>query len=269
MKISRSHILQSPPQLDRRAPVQHEGARLKQFLLSTHKGGVVCDCDLCNALDYLFTLKERKANERGRIEKFIRECFATAYGARVYSFMPRLFELTTRRGELVAAFGARPAQAGQLFLETYMDAAIEQEIEDATGEKPRREHIVEVGNLAAIYPGAVRWMIIALTVRLYDEGYEWVVFTGTATLRNAFHKLGLRPVVIGPARPERLSADDRAQWGTYYDNQPMVMAGNIRYGLNAMKSNPELVRLAEEQGKSDDLLHQTSTSRNLHGAAEK
>lgn len=269
MKVSRAHILHSPPQLDRRTPVQNEEARLKQFLLSTHKDELMCDCDLCNALDRLFTLKERKANERGRIENFIRECFALAYEARVYSFMPRLFELTTRRGELVAAFGARPAHAGQLFLEAYLDAAIEQEIESSTGEKPQREHIVEVGNLAAIYPGAVRWMIIALTVRLYEEGYEWVVFTGTTALRNAFHKLGLRPVVIGPAKPERLSVDDRIQWGTYYDNRPMVMAGNIRYGLNAMKNDLELIRVAEEKGKDDGLLRQTGASEIQHEAAAK
>ena len=164
--------------------------------------------------------------------------------------MPRLFKLTTRRGELVAAFGARSTQAGQLFLETYLDDSIERVIADKTGVKPQRKHVVEVGNLAAIHPGAVRWMIIALTARLYEESYEWVVFTGTAALRNAFHKLGLRPVVIGPAKPERLDADERARWGTYYDTQPMVMAGNIRYGLYAMSNNSSLLRLAEAGRKS-------------------
>ena len=250
MKTSRTQILPSLPQFDRRVALQPEEEKLKQFLLSTHKDGTTCDCNLCNALSRQFILKERKANERGRTEEFIKECFASAYGARVCSFMPRLFKLTTQRGELVAAFGARAAQTGQLFLETYLDDTIEQIIADKTGVKPQREHIVEVGNLAAIYPGAVRWMIVALTVRLYEEGYEWVVFTGTTALRNAFYKLGLRPVVIGPAKPERLDADERARWGTYYDTQPMVMAGNIRYGLYAMSNNADLLRSAEEGQKS-------------------
>ena len=250
MKISRSQVLPSLHQIDRRASLQPEEKKLKQFLLSTHKNGATCDCDLCNALNHLFILKERKANERGRVEEFIKECFASAYGARVCSFMPRLFKLTTRRGELVAAFGARSAQGGQLFLETYLDDSIERVIADKTGIKPQREHVVEVGNLAAIYPGAVRWMIVALTARLYEEGYEWVVFTGTTALRNAFYKLGLRPVVIGPAKSERLGVDERASWGTYYDTQPMVMAGNIRYGLYAMSNNADLLRSAEEGQKS-------------------
>lgn len=249
MKISRSQILPELPQADRRADLQSDDAKLKQFLLSTQKNTAVCDCDLCDELNRQFILKERKANERSRVENFIKECFSSAYGARVCSFMPRLFKLTTRRGELVAAFGIRSAQAGQLFLETYLDDPIERVIEDRTGIKPQRELIVEVGNLAAIYPGAVRWMIIALTMRLYEEGYEWVVFTGTTALRNAFHKLGLRPVVIGPARPDRLDADERARWGTYYDTQPLVMAGNIRYGFHAM-SNLKLVKPTKGSEKS-------------------
>ena len=247
MKISRSQILPDLPQADRRALLQTEEAKLKHFLLSTHKNAAACDCDLCTELDRQFILKERMANQRGRIENFIKECFASAYGARVCSFMPRLFKLTTLRGELVAAFGIRTAQAGQLFLETYLDEPIERAIENKTGVKPQREQIVEVGNLAAIYPGAVRWMIIALTMRLYDEGHEWVVFTGTTALRNAFHKLGLRPVVIGPARPDRLDADERARWGSYYDTQPMVMAGNIRYGFQAM-SHLKLAKPAKGKG---------------------
>ncbi len=249
MKISRTQILPDLPQADRRAPPQTEEAKLKKFLLSTQKNTAVCDCDLCDELNRQFILKERKANERGRVENFIKECFFSAYGARICSFMPRLFKLTTRRGEVVAAFGIRSAQTGQLFLETYLDDPIERVIEDKTGVTPQRELIVEVGNLAAIYPGAVRWMIIALTMRLYEEGYEWVVFTGTTSLRNAFHKLGLRPVVIGPARADRLDADERARWGSYYDNQPMVMAGNIRYGFYAM-SNLKIIKPSKDIVKS-------------------
>jgi len=214
-------------------------------LLLTHKKGALCDCDLCGVLDRLFVLKESAAEERGEVEEFIMECFASAYGARLNSFMPRLFRLATRRSEVVAAFGIRSAREGKLFLETYLDAPIERAIEDKTGIKLQRENVVEVGNLAAIYPGAVRWMIVALTVKLYEEGFEWVVFTGTVALRNAFDKLGLLPVVIGPAKPERLDAGESSRWGAYYDTRPMVMAGNIRYGLNAMSGNADLLLAAE------------------------
>lgn len=246
MKTLWSQALPAPPGMDRRASFPTDEERLKQFLLSTHGKGGVCDCDLCRALGRLFKLEECAGGGRGAVEVFIKDCFSSAYGAALCSLMPHLFSLTTRRGEMVAAFGVRSALKDKLFLETYLDDAIERAIEGKAGAKPQRERIVEVGNLAAIYPGAVRWMIVALTARLYGENYEWVVFTGTAALRNSFHKLGLRPVVIGPARPERLDAGERARWGSYYDTRPMVMAGNIRYGLSAMSANTDLLRAAEE-----------------------
>ena len=105
----------------------------------------------------------------------------------------------------------------------------------------------EVGNLAAIYPGAVRWLFVALTVKLFDEGYEWVVFTGTPVLRNVLHKLELDAVEIGPAKPERLAAEDRASWGTYYDTQPMVMTGSVRDALQVISSNASLLLLSANE----------------------
>lgn len=46
-----------------------------------------------------------------------------------------------------------------------------------------------------------------------------MVFTGTAALRNDFFKLGLRPVVIGPGKPERLDTDERAQYNAWVSKQ--------------------------------------------------
>lgn len=245
MKTTPSQPFPDFPSFDRRAPFSSDEERLRHFLLLTHKSDTVCDCDLCKTLNRFFNLKECTGDERRDVEAFIRKCFSDAYSANITHFMPRLFRLSTRRGERVAAFGIRPAREGRLFLETYLDEPVEQAIENKVGVPLQREQIVEVGNLAAIYPGAVRWMIVALTVKLYEENYEWVVFTGTAALRNAFYKLGLRPVVIGPAKPERLDAGERARWGSYYDTRPMVMAGNVRYGLVAMSESADLLRSAE------------------------
>jgi len=215
--------------------------------LLTHKSDTVCDCDLCKTLNRFFSLKEYVSGERDEVEAFIRKCFADAYSASITSFMPRLFRLTTRRGEVVAAFGIRPAREGKLFLETYLDEPIERAIESKAGVALQREQIVEVGNLAAIYPGAVRWLFVALTVKLFDEGYEWVVFTGTPALRNVLHKLELDAVEIGPARPDRLTAEDRTRWGVYYDTQPMVMAGSVRDALQVISNNASLLLLSANE----------------------
>lgn len=193
------------------------------------------DCALCMAMSRLFTLQECGQEQQLRAERFIHDCFQSAYGADVTHFMPRLFELQTRRGEVVAAFGVRSASAEPLFLEHYLDQPVEQVLEQKLGKPLQRDKIVEVGNLAAIYPGAARWLIVALTIKLYQSGFEWVVFTGTQELRNGFRRLGLHPVMLGPADIARLPEDERLAWGSYYDNQPMVMAGNIGYGYCEMK----------------------------------
>ena len=189
----------------------------------------------------LFNLKECRAEDRAEVEQFIRATFAAAYGATVQSFMPRLLSIRSKQNELLAAFGVRSAEKGKLFLENYLDQPIEQVIADQSGSMPQRNRIAEIGNLAAVYPGAVRWMIVALTVMLYEEGYDWVVFTGTTALRNGFNNLGLHPVEICPAQIERLPAEERARWGSYYDNKPLVMIGNIREGFRAMRSNRQLI----------------------------
>lgn len=248
MKILRPQPFPGFPSFERRVSFPSDEESLKHFLLLTHKKEALCDCDLCKTLNRLFRLKEYEGSEREEVEGFIKKCFADAYSASVSSFMPRLFRLTTRRGEVIAAFGIRSAQRERLFLETYLDEPIEQVIENKAGTRLQRGQIVEVGNLAAIYPGAVRWLFVALTVKLYDEGYEWVVFTGTPALCNVLKKLGLHAVEIGPAKPERLAAEERARWGTYYDTQPMVMAGNIRDALHVMSSNAsQLLLLTKEK----------------------
>jgi hypothetical protein len=77
-----------------------------------------------------------------------------------------------------------------------------------------------------------RALIPQLARHLHRLGYVWVAFTATRALRNSFYRLGLRPLSLTPADPARL-ADGGASWGTYYDQDPVVMAGKIAHGLRA------------------------------------
>ena len=52
------------------------------------------------------------------------------------------------------------------------------------------------------------------------------MFTATRELRNAFTRLGLAPLELSPADPARLP-DGGARWGSYYANEPVVVAGRI------------------------------------------
>ncbi len=183
-----------------------------------------------------FELFEHIKADRAVAERFIGQRFAESFGSRLEAFMPRLFTLRNRDGKVCGALGLRSASK-RLFLEQYLDQRIEQSVSARIGRSVRRQSIVEVGHFSGTYPGAVRAMIRLLTERLHAEGYEWVTFTGTASLRNAFSRLGLSPLVLQAADINRLPPEERAAWGSYYDHEPQVLVGNITEGYLALHAN--------------------------------
>jgi len=194
----------------------------------------------------VFELIEHNGPDRVLAEQFISQRFAESFGSRVESFMPRLFSLHNQDGDICGAFGLRSANR-KLFLEQYLDLPIEKAIAARLGNPVERQCIVEVGHFSGTFPGAVRAMICLLTERLYREGYTWVTFTGTSSLRNAFARMGLAPLDIQAADAERLPADERAAWGSYYEHAPHVLVGNIKEGYSALVKRAELVRNRQEQ----------------------
>lgn len=179
------------------------------------------------------TLREHVGADRSALEAFIRDRFAESFGARVEAFMPRLFGLHDANDALCGALGLRSAQC-RLFVEHYLDRPIEHALAAHAGRAVERSTIVEVGHFSGVVPGTMRSMIRLLTARLHDEGFEWVVFTGTSALRNAFARLGLRPIRVHTAEIESLPEDARNAWGSYYDCAPWVLAGRIDDGYRAL-----------------------------------
>lgn len=166
---------------------------------------------------------------RQEAEAFIRDVFARHYGARVNAFAPNLV-LFEQDDRLVAATGWRAAADEPLFLERYLDQPIETAMARVAGTPVARERIVEVGNLAAEKAGSSLHVILTLARHLDRLGYEWVVFTATRELVGIFSRLGLPLLALAPADPARLGAE-AADWGSYYDAGPVVVAGRIRLGL--------------------------------------
>jgi hypothetical protein len=185
------------------------------------------------ALGTIDGLAEAVQEGRGQVQEFIYKRYAAQYGAKLLHFMPRLFSYRSESIGLIGAFGLRAADQ-RLFLERYLDDPIESTLASRLGIEVNRKHIVEVGQFAGTRAGAVRAMIVGLTAHLHNEGYRWVAFTGTSGLRNAFHRLGLNPLDIARADPGRLTTDELAQWGTYYQNDPWVQFGNIAEGYAAL-----------------------------------
>jgi hypothetical protein len=167
---------------------------------------------------------------RGAFEAFIQQRFRKAHGADIRHFMPELFGMHNGGGQLCAVAGVRRAHLGPLFLERYLDEPIEPLINTAADHPVDRSAIVEVGNLAASDTGSARLSIIAMTYLLAMGGLQWVTFTGNIGLVNSFHRLGLKPLTLCAADPDRLG-DERQHWGSYYESKPWVHVGNIRAGF--------------------------------------
>jgi len=195
-------------------------------------------------------LREHHDHEHELVANFIRARFAVSYGASLTHLMPRLFTVSGRmcipqrqphqeegrdRGEidLIGAFGLREAACATLFMEQYLDRPVDQVIAAHVGRPVARKHIMEVGNLVAD-PGGARRVIASLTHYLYHGGYEWVVFTGVASLRAAFARLGLSPFLLAPANPDRLDESERLSWGRYFAARPQVMGGDVRAGYRIL-----------------------------------
>lgn len=170
---------------------------------------------------------------RAATEAYIRRLFARHHGAEVSSFAPNLM-LLEQQQRVIAAAGWRAAGEAPLFLERYLDIPIEQAVAKPAGQPVRRERIVEVGHLAADKAGGSLRMIVEMGDVLHQLGYEWVVFTATRELLGIFHRLGLPPLALAQADPERLGAE-AGNWGRYYDTRPIIVAGRIELGLDRVR----------------------------------
>jgi len=161
--------------------------------------------------------------------------YRKAYGARLTRFMPRLLRVVGDQGATRAVIGMRSAAEERLFLETYLDVPIEQAILDKTGESYERGVIVEIGNLAESRPGDARLGIIAGTMYLHTLGYRWVVCTAVPQLLNAFKRLGIESIDLVAADPARIPEEQRSQWGSYYDERPIVCVVDIARGFASLR----------------------------------
>lgn len=171
---------------------------------------------------------------RKQVEDFIRDRFALHYQAKIQHFMPYLFSLETENEQVQGAFGLRSAEHDSLFLERYLDSPIEEVIRQQETSTPvKRSEIVEVGNLAATGAASARFLIVSLTDLLVTLGFRWVVFTGTPALLNSFHRLNIDLLPLAKADPKRMG-QELANWGSYYDCQPQVTAGDVVRGHHSL-----------------------------------
>lgn len=181
---------------------------------------------------------------RGRLERYVHERYAAAYGADVRHFLTDLVAVVDVHDDLQGVIGTSFAEDGPLFLEQYLDEPVERPLSRALGAVAPRSRIAEVGNLASHVPGGGRVLVTAFSWFLHGNGAEWAVFTGTAALRNGFRRLRVPMLDLAPADAHAVRAR-RGEWGTYYDADPRVAAVRIDDVRRVADSDPRLLGLAE------------------------
>lgn len=164
------------------------------------------------------------AADRAELEAFIAHHFYQAHGAHITHFMPCLMSLRNAEGKLMAVCGLRSAENEPLFLETYLDQPIEVRLSARMGYPIRRTEIIEVGNFTVAAPGAARCLVNEILKQLHLTAKQWAVFTIIPLISNAFSKMGIKAEALGEAKIARISLEEQANWGRYYDQHPQIMA---------------------------------------------
>lgn len=180
--------------------------------------------------------------EQFALQDYIQRAYQREFNAEIPHFLPLLVGLERADGSLAGACGLTLAADAPLYLENYLDLPVELSISERLARPVLRERIVEIGNFACAEAGHARIMFAALCRWLSEQSFDYVVFTGTAKLRNSFHRLHLNPLELAPALPERVGKDANA-WGHYYQCQPRVMVGDLAEGRTILASNTLLLGL--------------------------
>jgi len=129
--------------------------------------------------------------------------------------------------KMVATTGYRSAGQASLYLEQYLDQPIEQLISKNFGQPIDRCQIVEIGSFALGSDEYALPFMFQLAPLFSDLGYRWATCTVTRTIKRYLDKLGVDSIYLAKADPTRVIGGEDS-WGTYYDHQPVVLAGNIQ-----------------------------------------
>ncbi len=161
---------------------------------------------------------------RTEVEAFIHSVFKVTYNANITEFMPTLVALRDNNGVLMAAFGLHSAALEPLFLEQYLDVPIETLMTEKLGRTINRHQITCIGNLAVSNPRNAGVLIAHIIQHSLDIGIEWCVATSHHSLQNGLIKGGRDVYPLHIADKARLSINEQAKWGSYYDHLPQVIA---------------------------------------------
>ena len=170
------------------------------------------------------------SRQDGLFEKVIRLVttrYQDVHGARV-SAAARPFLVLDVPGEpdAGACLAVTPAASGPLFSECYLRAGAERSCEAAIaralGRRASRSEIVEFGTFAAFDPGSAISLFELAPLFAWLQGARYVLMTAIPAVRELLRASGMRFQPLVAATPLALPAEDRAQWGSYYEQGPIT-----------------------------------------------
>jgi hypothetical protein len=172
-----------------------------------------------------FSPADRFSPARRAAEHRVRSGFSARFGARLASFMPVLARYQHMSGAS-GVIGIRRASEEPLLLENYLSRPIEAEIAGLVAAPVDRGSIAEIGQFVVDDRSIVGDLFLDLVPFLLGERFDWVCFTGTGQIRALLARVGFHGMVITAADSGRVGncAD---QWGSYYDNDPVVIIGRL------------------------------------------
>ncbi|MGB5325559.1 MAG: thermostable hemolysin [Pseudomonadales bacterium] len=192
--------------------------------------------------------------ERDETQAFIIEGFATIHNASVHQFMPNLISLRDKK--IRAVIGVRSAKE-PLFIERYLDLPIEQH---GRLNIPRQQ-IAEVGNLVSSSRHFTLLLFMVTATSLDQAGFKEMVFCATGRVADILRCAGASPQPIAEADGERLGAS-LAEWGRYYDQQPVVMHLNLASVVALIQSSPLLKPMCERfRASTNEIVSQLNGDR--------
>jgi hypothetical protein len=174
---------------------------------------------------------EAGSPERLELEDFVSAAFKRKHDATVTSYLPTLLSFRDPAGALRGVVGLRGAGEHRLYLEQYLEQPVESAIAAATGRSLRREHVVEVGNLAGSNCRSAVRMVALLPSYLLARDFQWIVFTATSAVRGILLGFGAPLIELARADGARV-ANAGDEWGRYYDTDPRVFAGFLPDSLH-------------------------------------
>ncbi|HEY8570457.1 thermostable hemolysin [Microbulbifer sp.] len=180
---------------------------------------------------------------RAAVESCIAGQFQQVYGAQLRHYMPWL--LSYGKGQRIhGVLGMRRAGSEPLFLEQYLDEPVESLLESRAGVPVNRTDIVEIGNLVATARGGSRLLFLMLAELFAAADLTWAIFTATPEVQHLLQKLTDDQLVLCRADGARLGAE-LADWGTYYNTRPAVVAVNVRAERERRLQRPLISELLE------------------------